>query len=310
MNSALCIMPAKPCKVPTVVPALPFPPQPDKRLPLPSLLKRQANHQLSLLLPVGEWRHRAPLYLSPAQQAATRKCKGPGTSSPQPAVIDRPTAWPYPHQGKHFPREGAVAFQPSLSKRKTAPPGENLIPPTRCKSTLALAEGLAALKCFLISGSQQSLTALQRGQTTHKAGKEQREHLPAALKGCLRPGELACAHQHPGPGCCVSHHPNAHMGPREPETSPRPPRTSPAHTEPGAGRRWARAPSPQPLGHRLCHPTWLGPPLGPSPTPGSHSHQSSEHVGTAETCLQALRLSLLTKGANSEGLSQLEEYGS
>lgn len=66
----------------------------------------------------------------------------------------------------------------------------------------------------------------------------------------------------------------------------------------------------QPLGHCLCHPVWLGPPLGPSPIPGSLSHRSSEHVGMAGTCFQALLLSPLTKGANLEGLSQLEEYGS
>lgn len=204
-----------------------------------------------------------------------------------PAVTDRATARPHSHWESGISRgKGLWLPAQALQKKTRASPGKTWSAHC-CKSLLAL----AALKCFLIPGFRQSL---QRGQTTHKAGTEQRKYLPAAPNACLC---LASAPVSPSSLVTRSswllhqplpQHPSGTPGVRD--GSHPPPQVSAAPTEPGA-----RASSSQPLGHHLCHlegrvhsPAWLRPPPGPRPTPGSQSHQSSQHVGMAGMCLWAL----------------------
>lgn len=300
-NAAPHVVPAKPCEALTAEHALRPPPWPEQRPPTPTPAKPLASRQLALLRGAEAQR---PPYLSLAQQAATRTGRGPGASSL--ACGYRQSHGPSTSHRESGISQGKGLWLPAhaLQKKTRASPGKTWSAHC-CKSLLAL----AALKCFLIPGFRQSL---QRGQTTHKAGTEQRKYLPAAPKACLRLGSAPVPTstlvtrssrllhqplpQHPRgtPGAGDSTHP--------------PPRVSAAHGEPGARAGWARASSSQPLGHHLCHlvgrvhsPAWLRPPLGPRPTPGSRSHQSWQHVGMAGMCLWALRLSLLTKGANPRG---------
>lgn len=300
-------MPEKPCKGPTVVPALLSLPWQEQGHLLPPLPKPQTSQQLSLLLPEGEQRHRAPLYLSPAQQAATRKCRGPGMSSPHCDYRQTHSPAASPLGKRHFPREGTVASSLAPPKEIRAS-WEKLDPPYPLQIHPGTSGGIGCSEVF----SHLRFLTIPDSIAERSNHTQSRQRTKGTFTCCaqrlLAPQEHTCAHpQVPAAASATDLVSTQDPGSQRPTP---PPDLSCPHR--ASSRTWVGQGS-------LSSTTWPLPlsPHRQSPWPhvvratlGSQSHQSLEHVGMAGTCLWALRLSLLTKGANSEGLSQLEEYGS
>lgn len=118
------------------------------------------------------------------------------------------------------------------SKRKSAPRGKNSIPPPAANRS-GTGGGIGCSEVLSRLRFPPSLAARHRGQTTHKAGKEQRERLP---------GEP--------PAAPVTRCPDTQMGPG----SQTPPLwTPPAQAEPEA----TQGPSPNHLAMASVTPPWV-----------------------------------------------------
>lgn len=242
--------------------------------------------------------------LSPSQRAAAGQCGGPGAPSPARAAPSPPTA-------RSLSRGRGRSLQPGLPATF---PRENLTPPTRPTNPARLspAEGLAALKCFLISGFLQSLTALQRGQTRHKAAENKGNIYGLLPEAACIPGRAQAAPQHPGhpqvptaaaPGSALDPPAAGGLGDRDPRLQTAPAKAGPGVNS-GQGAPPPRLPGP-PSPHGpitgLTRPghLWL-----PAP-PELGAHGASRNVLEGSASFPANKRSKLRGAEPAGGIWQL-----
>lgn len=226
--------------------------------------------------------------------AAAEQCGGPGAPSPAREAPSPPTA-------KSLSWGRGQSLQPGPPATF---PRENLTLPSQPTNPARLspAEGLAALKCFLISGFLQSLTALQRGQTRHKAAENKGNIYRLLPEAACAPGRAQAAppapRSPPGPhSCCSSPRP---LPPAPGVPGDRDPRlqTAPAQAGPGVdsgqGAHPPQLPGPVRPGH-----LWL-----PAP-PELGAHGASRNVLEGSVSLPANKRSKLGGAEPAGGIWQL-----
>lgn len=207
-----------------------------------------------------------------SQQAAAEQCKGPGAPSPAREASSSPTA-----------------KNPSWGRGRSLQPGplatfprENLTPPLPAhKPSPALASrGIGCSEVFSHLRFPTISDSLAERSNQAQSRREQREHLQAAPRGCLRPREDT--------GCP----PSTQVTPRSPQLLLRPPSFIPLHQgsqetgTPGSRHPLPRQGLESTQGRGLTLPSCLA--LCDQATSGSLPHRSSERTGPAGTCSRAL----------------------
>lgn len=298
-------MPAKPCEALAAEPARHPPPWPEQRPPLPPL---QSPWPAGSSPCSGEAEAQRPLYLSLAQQVATRTCRGPGASSLACGYRQSHGPSTFPLGERHFPREGAVAASPGSPKENPCLPGENLVRP--------LLQILAGTGCSEVF-SHPRFPTIPAERSNHAQSRHRtKEIFTCCAQRLPVPRECTRVPQQPG-------HPQLLAAASAPAPTPT--------RDPGSQRR---LPPPTP---GLCCPQrassqgFLFPTTRPSPlsprgqspqpcvaqaTPGSPSHPwvpvppELAARGDGRNVLVGSMTLPANKRSKPAGLSQLEEYGS